>query len=211
MTHLVFCHGFSYSPDYWDNLITLLPEFTIHHMDLGYYGDLKIPEIKEPVIGIGHSLGLIKLMQQNFHFKTLIGLNSFVNFLGNEPHIHKRRAIELDTFEILIRTSPNLALKSFHHRCGVTFNLRDPNKDRLLTDLNLLRDSFPVPDRLTLIATQDDIVCPPDIIQDNFGSEMITMLDSGSHGLGYNHAAEVASIIKRKNNDLDNTGCTISL
>jgi pimeloyl-[acyl-carrier protein] methyl ester esterase len=205
MTHLVFCHGFSYSPTYWDNLLPLLPEFTIHHMDLGYYGDPIIPDIKEPVIGIGHSLGLIKLMQQNYQFKALIGLNGFVNFLGSDPHIHKRRVLELDTFELLICTSPSLALKFFHNRCGVSLDHDPPNKERLLSDLDLLRQSFPIPPNLTVLATQDDIVCPPEITYNNFGSTEIHMLKSGGHGLGYNHASDISSIIRRKNNDLDNT------
>lgn len=196
MTHLVFCPGFSYSPDYWVNLVPLLPDFTIHHMDLGYFGDPIIPDIDEPVIGIGHSLGLIKLMQQNYQFKALIGLNGFVNFLGSDPHIHKRRALELDTFELLIHTSPGIALNFFHHRCGVTLNQLSLNKERLLSDLDLLRQSFPAPDNLTLIATQDDIVCPPELIWDNFGESEVTMLDSGGHGLGYNQAAEIVAIIK---------------
>ena len=205
MTHLVFCHGFSYSPDYWANLAPLLPDFTIHHMDLGYYGNPITPDIDEPVIGIGHSLGLIKLMQQNYRFKALIGINGFVNFLGSDPHIHKRRALELDTFELLIRSSPSLALKFFHHRCGVTLNQLSPNKERLLSDLELLRQSFPIPENLTLIASRDDIVCPPELIRDKFGDAEIIMLDSGGHGLGYNHAADIAAIINEKNNDLDNT------
>lgn len=196
MTHLVFCPGFSYSPDYWVNLVPLLPDFTIHHMDLGYFGDPIIPDIDEPVIGIGHSLGVIKLMQQNYQFKALIGLNGFVNFLGSDPHIHKRRALELDTFELLIHTSPGLALKFFHHRCGVTLNQLSLNKEYLLSDLDLLRQSFPVPDNLTLIATQDDIVCPPELIWDNFADSKVIMLDSGGHGLGYNHAADIVAIIK---------------
>ena len=196
MTHLVFCPGFSYSPDYWVNLVPLLPDFTIHHMDLGYFGDPIIPDIDEPVIGIGHSLGLIKLMQQNYQFKALIGLNGFVNFLGSDPDIHKRRALELDTFELLIHTSPGIALNFFHHRCGVTLNQLSLNKERLLSDLDLLRQSFPAPDNLTLIATQDDIVCPPELIWDNFGESEVTMLDSGGHGLGYNQAAEIVAIIK---------------
>ena len=196
MTHLVFCPGFSYSPDYWVNLVPLLPDFTIHHMDLGYFGDPIIPDIDEPVIGIGHSLGLIKLMQQNYQFKALIGLNGFVNFLGSDPHIHKRRALELDTFELLIHTSPGIALNFFHHRCGVTLNQLSLNKERLLSDLDLLRQSFPAPDNLTLIATQDDIVCPPELIWDNFADSKVIMLDSGGHGLGYNQAAEIVAIIK---------------
>ena len=210
MTHLVFCHGFSYSPNYWINLTALLENFTIHHMDLGYYEDLKIPEIKEPVIGIGHSLGLIKLMQQNFRFKALIGLNGFVNFLGTGLRLRNRRSLELDTFEHLIRTSPNLALKFFHNRCGVNLNPSNINKERLLGDLDCLRQSFPVPNNLTLLAAQNDIVCPPELIQDNFGTQNITMLESGRHSLGYNHAAEVAAIINEKNNDLDSPRSTIS-
>ncbi len=198
MTHLLLCHGFSYSPDYWVNLMPHLPEFTIHHLT-----DSLIPEMHEPVIGVGHSLGLIKLMQLKIPYQALIGLNAFVNFLGTDPHLKKRRSRELKTFENLIKTNSTLAINSFHKRCGVSLEQSYFNQDQLIAELDLLRTVFPVPDHLTIVGTQDDIVCPPEILYDNFNPEHIIMLESGGHGLGYKHAEEIASIIKRKNNDLD--------
>lgn len=199
MTHLIFCHGFGYSPHYWSNLTPLLPDFTSHQMDLGYYGDLVTPQIPKdtPVIGVGHSLGLLKLMQQPYNFTALIGLNGFVNFLGNDPFINQKRTLELDAFELLIKTAPKMALSFFHKRCGVVDSGHNLNKNRLLEDITVLRQPVAVPQNLTIVATLDDIVCPPDLIQDNFAPNQIYMLESGGHGLGSNHPDVIATIIKR--------------
>ncbi len=202
MTQLLLCHGFSYSSDYWVNLIPHLPEFTIQHLT-----DSITPEIHEPVIGVGHSLGLIKLMQLKIPYQALIGLNAFVNFLGTDPQLKKRRSLELKVFENLVKTNSKLAINSFHNRCGVSLEQSYSRQDQLIAELDLFRTAFPVPDRLTIVGAQDDIVCPPEILYDNFSPEHIIMLESGGHGLGYKHAEEIASIIKRKNNVLDNYRC----
>lgn len=209
MTQIIFCHGFSFSKAYWDNLIPHLTGITIHHMDLGYYEDPHIPNLDnlESVIGIGHSIGLIKLMQLPLKFRALIGLNAFINFCGQEKHLHDRRSLELNLFEKMIQIAPHKTLASFHKRCGVPWPSKIQNLDRLVEDMGYLRKSLNPPDNLTVIAAQDDPVCSPEIVYDNFAKNQVFMLESGGHGLGFHQTKIISEIIKKEcADDLDTTG-----
>jgi len=210
--HFIFCHGWGLDPDFWRFLKPYFPEEDAFYCDLGYFGENEpSPALRERVarsagrgiqyIGIGHSLGLIKLLSLNIPFQCLIGLQSFIHFLGFNPELHEKRQQELAALTKHFTRSPIPTLKTFCKRCGLPAasdeKLEQINQDNLSHDLELLSHPFDRPQvPLYIIGSQDDVIVPPELIRDNFENHaLIEFLDTGKHGLGYHHAEIISKKI----------------
>ncbi|MGL9725289.1 MAG: hypothetical protein ACR5KV_00645 [Wolbachia sp.] len=93
-------------------------------MDLGYFGEenLDLPE-DSTFIGVGHSLGLIKLAYLNVEFNVLVGIQAFVNFFWILICGYtKKRKLELKAVIQRFQIDPMGTLTSFHKRCSVIYN-----------------------------------------------------------------------------------------
>ena len=192
----VFCHGFGFNTDYWNPLRSYFSTTNTVYMDLGYFtNEVNIsPNVYDyDYIGIGHSLGLIKLISSTIPFKALIGLHGFVNFLGYNPALSRRRTRELTHLSKQFNDAPVLTLQQFYQRTGVDFML--PSMDglhqqRLLDDLTSLFYAVPVPQTIPMLilGSCDDIIVPWALIEDNFSHHPhvnIELLHHVQHGLGY--------------------------
>lgn len=202
----VFCHGFGFAPTYWQQLKPYFDPAATFELNLGYFS------CKQPIttdlkgfecIGIGHSLGLIKLIQSGIPFKALIGLNGFIDFIGQDDSLKKRRYIELKALTKQFKSSPNQALSDFYERCGIPEQNVNQNLDidHLLCDLSLLSQAQTLENdiKTLIIAAKDDIVVPEPLIYDNFLNRKnvtIIMHDTGKHALGYVHAQSIYHEIK---------------
>ena len=208
---LIFCHGWGGTINFWNNLKNIFDlnlatnylNISTFFLDLGYFGNpidsipfelLDDPELE--FIGIGHSLGLIKLLNLNIKFKALIGLQSFINFLGIDL---KLRVLRTKALNLLIKNfalDPLATLENFYRTIGFNnfrFNQQlQLDQFRLQKDLNLLslevqlKSNIPI----LIIGAKDDIIVPPALLLDNFSnysSVEIKMLSDGGHGLGFKH------------------------
>ncbi len=210
----IFCHGWATDIQFWNNIKNYfsLENINTIYLDLGYFGNSNSnllehiqQEKNTQFIGVGHSLGLIKLLSLNIKFKALIGLQSFINFLGNDSQLHKKRKLELILLKQQFNHDPISALKRFYQRASLHVNFNQHNKynflnrNLLMQDLNLLSLNCTLdPDiPLLIIAAQDDVIVPPELILDNFSklsNAVIDMLNIGQHGLGY----QCSELIYRK-------------
>jgi pimeloyl-[acyl-carrier protein] methyl ester esterase len=196
----VFCHGFGFDSTFWNPLRPYFSRVNTVYLDLGYFGDPywvmaqpTLPASSTEYIGIGHSLGMMKLMSLNIPFKCLIGLHGFVNFLGFNAQLHRRRQRELMHLTEQFNESPELTLSQFYQRTGVDFNLPIMgrlNQVRLLDDLSSLAHSIAVPVDVPMLVlgSNDDKIVPPVLIEDNFSPYphvTIDILNQAQHGLGY--------------------------
>ena len=144
-------------------------------------------------IGIGHSLGLIKLMSLDIPFKRLIGLHGFIHFLGFNERLKRRRRRELMHLIEHFNAAPELTLEQFYQRTGVDFKIPKTgtlNRIKLLDDLTLLTQPVPVKVDIPMLilGSNDDKIVPPELIEDNFGCQShvtIEILNQAQHGLGY--------------------------
>ena len=195
-TCFVFCHGFGFDATFWNPLRAYFSNMNTMYLDLGYFGEMQwMNQLDESMeyIGIGHSLGLMKLMSLNVSFKRLIGLHGFVDFLGADESLHRRRQRELSYLIQHVNESPALTLSQFYQRTGVNFNLPQTgvlNRMKLLDDLNSLAHAIPVPQDIPLLILGgiDDKIVPPALIEDNFSAHpqvTIEMLPQVKHGLGH--------------------------
>ncbi|AWD33115.1 putative BioH-like alpha-beta hydrolase family protein [Candidatus Fokinia solitaria] len=192
--HFVFCHGFGFDASFWDKIAPCFSKEKCTFIDLGYFrrpSHFNIPH-DEKIIGIGHSLGLLKLLELHKNFERLIALNGFRNFLGFHPILRREREKELKMLENKFRTDPMIALDLFYSRCSTSLLIKCPNKedlnsDLMCTELNLLRSTIVLPSVPTLVlASDNDMVVPPQVIHDNFSNTNIKLdvIDNGEHILG---------------------------
>lgn len=200
MFQFVFCHGWGFNRHFWDPLAAYFAVQECVFMDLGYLGCPLLPPARRgnKIIGVGHSLGLLKLVHQYKDFDALIGLGSFVSFLGRDPGLRSGRASELKALRQSFLKDPRGALKAFYKRCGVPgFGDEDSPIDLklILSDLELLKNDHALPCVPTLIlASADDTVVPPELVQDNFSGQSsveLQFIGQGGHGLGFNQPDEV--------------------
>ncbi len=194
--NLVLCHGFGFDRDYWNLLIPYFSDYQIFNMDLGYYGKKTSslpPTTSRKTIGIGHSLGFLKLAQLNYDFDLLVGLNPFLNFLGNQKEIRRRRHLEFHMLKSNIKSSPEKALEAFHLRCGVPFEkakFEHLSLHDLIQDLDYISYEHPMPNakEILLFASEDDPVVPKvlteDLMKPEFSHLKVEFLKTGFHALG---------------------------
>lgn len=210
--HFVFCHGFGFNNHFWDIIAPYFNRDKCTFIDLGYF---KSPTFlsefsAQKTIGIGHSLGLLKLMDLHKNFDALVGLNSFINFLGNTNSLREKRRLELSILKQSFIKNPEQTLKTFYKRCGVPELIeRSPftelDQYMMLNDINFLKEARPLPPIPTLILrTEDDIIVPQKLIEDNFSSYPNVKIDTmhhGKHGLGFTNPYDVYKRIRSFLND----------
>ena len=192
----VFCHGFGLDSSYWAYLRPYFVQEKTVYLDLGYFGQEQMTlffDASLDYIGIGHSLGLMKLMSLNIPFKALIGLHGFLDFLGLNACLHRHRTLELAHLTRHVVRSPGVALSQFYQRAGLTFDglVNGPiNQKKLLDDLDSLLTSRAIPPSIPMLilGSSDDKIVPPALIEDNFSHHpqvRIEILNQAKHGLGY--------------------------
>ncbi len=209
MKKFIFCHGFGASPKFWTPLKKHFDLNNCIFWDLGYFEDAKqdMPKAEEhdEWIGIGHSIGFIKLLQSSISFKAVIGLQGFVNFLGNSPTLNKARRPYLEKMVSNFKSFPDQTLLKFYEECGFLFPtnyVKKINFSRLLNDLESLRQDYTTCLKQTpylILGSRNDPIVPPKLLGDNFHSvpkARIVIHNEGKHTLGYTEVKFVFEQIK---------------
>lgn len=183
MQKFVFCSGFGFNHNFWKHLISFFENKQYLYLDdnLNVDGDL---------IGIGHSLGMVKLINSGIKFQRMIGLNAFTNFLGNNEKLRRRRMHELNMFESELMRNPQLTMQKFYERCGYLSNSNEIKNLNLL-DLKFLKMSVIASENTLIITSDNDTIVPLELIQDNFSDNQIKIIKNAKHMLGYTEAAIV--------------------
>lgn len=189
----VFCHGFGFDADFWNNLRPYFSKEDCLFLDLGYFGkeNMHIPiDHDVELIGIGHSIGLMKLIALDVNFTKLIGLQGFINFLGFDQNLNKKRRYELEDLRKAFAFMPKLALSFFYKHAGASVakeKLSQINKNKMLNDLDYLATKVEIKTSTLIIGSKDDVIVTPELINDNFASLAqveIVMCEKGMHCLG---------------------------
>ena len=179
----ILANGFGFDNEFWKLCQFFLKQ---NHK---FLSDININTYKfeknKKFIGIGHSLGFIKLLRSGINFSQIIGLNAFSNFLGNCAKIREKRSAELNTFEKMFRLNPRKTLLGFYKKCGCNYspaiNLVEAAKDfDLLRAEIIFSENIPI----TILASTNDPVVPQEIITDNFSSKLnvnTVFLNSNKH------------------------------
>ncbi|MDR3317549.1 MAG: hypothetical protein LBS71_01945 [Puniceicoccales bacterium] len=194
MKHYLLAHGFGFTNDYWNNLIPLLDGNV-------YYLDTKNLDSQQEYIGIGHSFGFLQLNNSKFQFSHLIGLQSFLNFCGNNPHLRKVIEPQLNKIIENYNLNANSTLKNFYEICGYAGTIPKNISQKILnSELEMMKKSYAHCGVKTLIiGIKNDSVVSEEVIMDNFSGihgVTIKILDLNvNHTLGFHHSEIVADEI----------------
>lgn len=179
-----FMHGFACDASFWEELISSF-SFPSIVWDRGYYANPYTEYQKAELhIGVGHSLGLIHLLESPYPFDIYIGIQSFIDFIGGNP----QRKTELDIMKRQLTLNIQQTLRRFCKRGGLPLPHTIVNEEQLLIDYEKLYNRY---DRLTqdkvlyLCATKDDIIVPLSLIENNFPTHQIQIAPDAKHALGY--------------------------
>ncbi len=207
MLGFIFCHGWGHDLRFWDRLKPYFKDHPCIFWDLGYFGDQVQPiPIEDPSIqwvGIGHSLGFLKLLNATINWSKLIGLQAFINFQGNAPSLRRKRSRDLVHLQKHFDADALAALALFHEIGGSKKQQpadRIMHQDRLAKDLALLGEAHPPRAKLPclVLGCEDDLIVTKELIQDNFGPNnqvQIVIHDKGLHALGFNEPEFVKNAI----------------
>lgn len=166
-----FCHGFGFDSSFWNRLKTYFQNYACTFRDVGYFSDpICSQNYPHPMmhIGVGHSLGLLKLLNddQSIHYDAYVGINSFFNFLGQGSDLYPQRLYEWKVFSENFCKNPNLTLKNFYKRCGVVDAMSSvPSDDGIIRarhDIQMLRHRVDIPhDKpILMLHARNDPVMP---------------------------------------------------
>jgi pimeloyl-[acyl-carrier protein] methyl ester esterase len=207
MLGFVFCHGWGYDPSFWDNLKPYFGGHQCIFWDLGYFGpnDLPMPALSSSIqwVGVGHSIGFLKLLNTPFPWYRLIGLQGFLNFQGISHSLKRKRARYLVKLQNHFEAGPTITLSKFHKICGnkdMQAFYPMVNRVTLLKDISLLATMHQLRENLPclILGSEDDLIVTKELINDNFGQHnqvQILMHNKGSHTLGFSEPTFVKNAI----------------
>lgn len=190
----VLCHGFGFTNDYWDPFIPYLDDKYI------FFDEKFKLDSCETYIGIGHSLGFLKLNLSGIRMKALVGLQGFLNFCGNTSP--QREILKKNLARIIhsFSQNPKNTLKFFYKLCGYPQqNIpKKISKEGLIADLELMKQSFsPCTAPILIIGSLQDNVVSKSILEDNFKPPIVLQfIDGVNHTLGFAKPRETFEIVQ---------------
>ena len=195
MTYLL-CHGFGFTHEYWKNFAPLICDADVEFFDENF-----VPDLHKTYVGVGHSLGFLKLNNSRIKFRALIGLQGFLNFCGTNPTQKKLLQKNLDRMIFAFKKDLKHSLEFFYNFCGYDGAIPDNlSVEKLISELEMMKSSFYHCKAPTLIiGSYDDPVVEKNILIDNFQNKnQITLkfLDNAKHSLGYQKSKEVFDMIQ---------------
>lgn len=208
----IFHHGWGYDNSYWENIVPLFVDYHCILCDAGYFKN-NLSEPHEDMsdiswIAIGHSIGFIKLLEKTrtgkIKLSAIVGIQSFVNFLGNNPRLNKNRSMILEKMISAFKKSPIQVLQEFRKNCAFpNIKFKQINFDLLLQDLEMLKLNFSIPNDLNtlIIAGENDPIVDNSLINDNFLGDnginncRVKFINCNEHTLGYDNPKTVYECI----------------
>ena len=197
MTNYLLAHGFGFTNDYWQNLVPLLDG------NIYFFDDLDLDKDKT-YVGIGHSVGFLKLNNSGLQFDALIALQGFLNFCGSSDRMRKIREAGIAKVRNRVLINKHESLHQFRTFCGYDKKvITDIPLQTLLDELEMMGKGYAHCGVKTLvIGSADDVIVPMSIINDNFShlsNAIILQVDYAKHALGYIKTQIVAEKIQKIN------------
>ena len=199
-----FMHGFGCDASFWTHLTSSF-SFPYTIWDRGYYGSVCTECIESTVrIGVGHSLGLIHLLESDIHFDIYIGLQAFIDFIGT----YKERKTQLDIMKRQLHKDTMKTLYAFCTRSALPPPQEVVNITQLYSDYEKLYLTYYelIQDKqIYIYSTDDDDVVPYYLIQENFPSIPIYKAPHAKHALGYLQSEYTVKLLESFGHTLSRT------
>jgi pimeloyl-[acyl-carrier protein] methyl ester esterase len=192
----LLCHGFGFTDEYWRQLVLLLDG------DVAYF-DENFVAYERRYIGIGHSVGFLKLNNSSVTFDCLVGLQGFSNFCGREIEEKRTRERNIDRMIKTYEVDAVRSLKMLYGATGYEGAVpKDVKADELIADLQLMKREYECRRDcpILIIGSDDDAIVPLTVLDDNFAhvqNAQVKKINGVSHLLGFKKSAEVVTEISK--------------
>lgn len=186
---MLFVHGWAFDAAFWDPLRAALPAWPHAVSDAGYFGPAREPALTGPVIAVGHSLGVLRLLGRlPDQCVGLVSINGFPRFCAEADYPAGVPVRMLDRMRKRLTESADDVLRDFRQRCGDTTAFGAPRVEPLARDLRTLRDADRRPALATLpmpllaLAGAADPIAPAPMTTAGFGATAeIHWREDGGH------------------------------
>ncbi|MEX2304594.1 MAG: hypothetical protein WD595_00210, partial [Waddliaceae bacterium] len=153
-----------------------------------------IPDPQVEWIGVGHSLGFMKLLQSHVQWKGLVSIAGFTQFKQREAALQM-----LNNREVTLASLESFYQKSGHHPYLSPANIPRLRMDLdLLLELDLTRSLQEKQIPVLALAGKDDPIVPLQLSQNCFGASLdvdLHFIETSRHALGYLEADRCFSVI----------------
>lgn len=195
--HFVLVHGWGFHAGMWADVVAHLDDAEVTLVNLGFVSGGPRGEADWPsdAIAVGHSLGLLWLLQQGGgRFRALVSVQGFDCFCC---HIAPSRVAALKRG---LERDPGATLQAFWRSCGAAgFALPEAlNVGRLDQGLDWLMhwDARKAKDQLACpilaLAARDDVIVPPPMSETIWQNAGLIWSPDGGHVLPLRHPRWVA-------------------
>ena len=185
--HAVFVHGWGYHAGLWKDVIALCPELSVSLVDLGFVagGPVGVETLPENSIAIGHSLGLLWLLQQEQRFRAVVSVQGFDCFCCHVP------TARVEAMRRGLKQNAAATLGNFWRSCGAPdfADREDLNVDKLdeglewLMNWNATGKAAALDCPVLALAARDDPIVPTTMSASIWGEQNVTWSDEGGHAL----------------------------
>ena len=111
MQTIVLVHGWGFDRRLWDKVLPLLRNFDPILIDLGFTGNLFIPNLPDYAFYVGHSLGMLWLLQQDIRPAALLSIQGFDCFYAHVPQA------SLSAMQTNLKADPARQMQAFYQTC----------------------------------------------------------------------------------------------
>ncbi|NHO32470.1 alpha/beta hydrolase [Acetobacter sp. LMG 1636] len=192
---VVFVHGWSFDRSFWEPVIRKLG-YETHSLDHGFFGtpDLMIPE-DEPVMAVGHSLGLLWLLSTDNlpDGSCILGINGFTRFTrapdfsaGVAPRVldRMRTGLHRGAGDVIRQFRTNCGLAAEHIEERTSPAEAGPVPEQLQRGLDLLQSGDARSSRCQVraaLASRDDPIVTVAMTEACFSENQLCWSETGGH------------------------------
>ena len=204
MVQIIWSHGWGFNAAFFKPLCQKLACYQHFVIDWGYFGEPHLPliDLNKPIIGIGHSLGLAKLLSLKLPLHSLISLGGVTHFAQSKTFPAGTPKRILARMQAKFCLQPQQVLADFYTSCGYSappfdlINLESMKTELLQQDLNqLMTLSAPLPEiPILAIAADADQVCSLSQQQAQFNNLKIIQ---AQHYFPHNDPVQTAALIQQ--------------
>lgn len=194
---ITFVHGWGCNAEFWNEIISLLPDHQCETIDLGFAGNAAIKVSKEKSLYVTHSLGTMWALKNCSEVMSgLVAINGFVSFK------------EFSSFRILklmqhnLKTDPQQQMQQFWQMHNLPHH-KDIDTERLALGLDWLMEWECSAERETLtgpiisLIGGKDKMLEIDKMQDHWQNYKTAVKEGGDHSLPISHTEWCADHIKK--------------
>lgn len=201
---ITLLHGWGYDATLWRDVLPLLDGLDVEVCDLGYFGDVRLPQAcEDPRIAVGHSLGALWWLASDLPWRALVAINAFPRFTATGDFPQGVAPRVLDRMRKRFAEAPAAVLADFQTACGGPGPALPADTAPLAAGLETLgrldaRDAWAARAAdIRLLAGRRDAIVPP-VLTETAGAMLskLRWIEDGGHLLPLTHPKECAALIR---------------